>query len=93
MADVFNLTAGFDKASYNPGDTMVLSVTGSVTAGNPTPVSATLTVTAQDGTTTVLAAASSVTGAPETWAITAVSDTAGRTWTIAADGKSASATA
>ena len=80
MADTFNLTAAFDKASYNPGDTMTLAVTGTVTSGSATPVSATLTVTAADGTTASLAATSSVTGGAETW-------------TIAADGHSATATA
>jgi len=93
MADTFNLTAAFDKSSYNPGDTMTVTVSGSVTNGSPTPVAATLTVTAADGSTSTLAATSAVTGATETWAITAVTDTASRTWTISADGHSATATA
>ena len=93
MADTFALVAAFDKASYNPGDMMTVTVTGTVTSGDPTPVAATLTVTAADGSTTTLTADSSVSGAPETWAITAVTDTANRVWTIAADGHSATATA
>ena len=93
MADNFNLTASFDKSSYNPGDTMTLTVDGTVTSGSATPVAATLTITAADGSTPSLAATSSVTGAAETWVISAVSDTATRTWTIAADGHSATATA
>lgn len=93
MADTFALTAAFDQPSYTPGQTMTLTVSGSVTNGAPTPVSATVTITAADGTTTTLAATSSVTGATETWAITSVTDTANRVWTIAPTGMSATAIA
>jgi hypothetical protein len=93
MADTFNLTASFDKTSYAPGDAMTLTVAGTVTSGSPVPISATITVQAADGSTATLAASSQVAGAPETWAITAVTDTASRTWTVSPDGKSATATA
>jgi len=93
MADTFNLTAAFDKTAYAPGDTMTLSVTGTVTSGSPSPVSAAIVITAADGSTSNLAATSSVAGAEETWTITSATDTANRTWTVAADGHSATATA
>lgn len=93
MTDVFNLVAAFDKTSYVPGEPMTITVTGDVTNGSTVPVSATILVTAADGSTTSLAAVSSVTGAVETWGITSVTDTTTRTWTVAADGKSATATA
>ena len=91
MADTFNLTASFDKPSYSVGDTMILTVSGSVTS-DAAPVSASIIVTAADGATTQLSAASQVGGASLTFAITAVTDTANRTWTII-DGLSASAIA
>ncbi len=93
MADVFNLTADFDKTSYNPGDTMTVAVSGSVTDGNPTPVVASILITAADSSTVTLAASSAVNGSTETWVITSATDTAGRTWSISADGHSATATA
>lgn len=93
MADSFNLVAAFDKPSYNPGDTMTLSVTGTVTNGTATPVNATITVTASDNTTTTLTAASAVGGEALTFVISAVQDTGNRAWTIAANGLSATATA
>ena len=93
MADVFNLTAAFDKSAYNAGDTMTVAVTGTVVSGSPTPVAATINIVAADGSTTQLAATSQVNGTEETWKIDSVIDLGGRAWTIAADGHSASAIA
>ena len=93
MADTFNLTAAFDKPSYTVGDMMTLTVSGTVTSGDATPVAASIVVTAADGSTTNLSATSSVNGASETWSITGVTDTAGRTWSISADLHSATAVA
>jgi hypothetical protein len=93
VTDTFNLTASFDKASYLPGDKITLSVAGAVTSGTATPIEATITVTAADGATTSISATSQVSDVDEAWAITAVTDTAGRTWAVASDGKSATTTA
>jgi len=94
MADTFNLTAVFDKASYAPGETMTLTVSGNVTGSTSKPVSATVNITADDGSTSSLTAASSVSTTSDIgWKVTAVSDTDGRTWTIGSDNHSASAAA
>jgi hypothetical protein len=93
MADVFNLTAAFDKPVYAAGDTMTLSIKGTVSNGTSAPVSATITVTAADSTTTTLTADSQVGGESLTFAITSVTDTANRVWTISADGLTATAVA
>ena len=98
MADTFNLTAAFDKPAYNVGDTMTLTVSGTVVTdpSTPPPVAATLTVTAADGALTTLTANATINptgGGSQTWMISKVSDTSNRTWTISADGASATATA
>lgn len=87
----FNLTAAFDKSSYAVGETMTVTVSGTVTSDGSTPVSATLVVTAADGSSTNLNATSAVSGGSETFTLTSVTDTANRTWTIS--GLSATATA
>ena len=92
MADTFNLTAKFDKDTYNVGDTMTVSVTGTV-ENAPSNISATINIKASDGATSVLTATAALAPGELTWVIDSVTDTAGRTWTVAEDGHSASAIA
>ncbi len=90
MTDTFNLTAAFDKATYNPGDLMTLTVSGTVTDGTATPVTASIVATASDSETTTLTATATVGGQTLTYTI-AVTDSGNRTWTI--NGNVATATA
>lgn len=101
----FNVSAAYDKAAYNAGEQMKITLSGNATfVGDPTVVtsqaSADLTVAADNGVVTqVIASGATVTtttpATPQTLnvSLSAVADTLSRVWTIAADGKSATATA
>lgn len=100
MTDTFNVTAAYDKASYNVGDTIIATISGgdvltNTVSGTSAPFA--LSATMADGSTAQIvmpsAAVSVITTAPESVRITGVSDTGGRTWAIAANGLSASAVA
>jgi len=95
MAAVFNLTAAMDKTPYSAGDTMTVNVTGTViNPGVATTDTLSVNVQAEDGSTDTLSTTATIDASvPETWQIVSVTDTGGRTWTISADGHSASATA
>lgn len=99
MADDFSQVAvTFDKTSYNQGDkeTLVLSGQAVSSAGSTSQDAPTVTVQASDGTTTTIspapAAIAVTTEAPLDVIIISVDDGA-KQWIVAADGKSATATA
>lgn len=104
MSDTFNVTAAYDKTSYNSGDTMTVTISGNDVLTTTTTTqqqsgTLTLTITAADGSTstiTVPATTVNVTNTsatPQSVVISAVSDTSGRAWTIASNGLSITATA
>jgi len=98
--DTWNVTAAYDKPSYNAGDTMTVTITGgdvqSVTSAQQTGA-LTITLKAADGaTTTIQVPATTVnttTTTPQSVQITSITDTSGRQWTIAGNGLSATAKA
>lgn len=104
MTDTFSVSASYDKPSYNIGDVMTITISGSdvltqqVTSQGESG-QLTLTITAADGATTTITvppttvSVTTTTTTPESVRITAVSDTSGRAWTIASSGLSATATA
>lgn len=100
----WNVSASYDKASYNSGETMTVSVSGSYVVESTTTTeqqsgSLTLTITAADGVITTVAlppvpvTVSVPTQIDVEWTVTGVSDTSGRNWTIAPGGKSITAVA
>ena len=106
MTDTFNVTASYDKASYNQGDTIKVAISGNdvqtittVTQGQIGPLA--LTITAADGATEVVnipqtaVSISTTTTTPESVRITSVSDTSPtpRSWVIDASGLFITATA
>lgn len=100
MTDTFNVTAAYDKSSYTVGDAITATISGSDVLTNTvsgTSSAFALSATMADGSTASIsmpaAAVSVITTAPESVRITAVNDTSGRTWAIAANGLSASAVA
>lgn len=100
MPDTWNVTGAYDKSSYNKGDTMTVTISGGDVLSTTTVQQSgtlTLTITAADGATTTITMASVpinvTTTTPESVKITGVTDTSGRTWTIAANGLSMTATA
>lgn len=100
MTDTFNVTASFDKTSYTTGETMTITITGDdvMTETAPQTVSGTITLTAADGATSTLEFPSGTTvnvstSTNEAVKMTAITDSSGRTWTIAANGLTATATA
>lgn len=100
MTDTFNVTASFDKSSYNAGDTMTLTISGNdvLTQTVSETLSGTINLQAADGATQTIAlpsgvAVSSTTSTPESVKIVSVTDDKGRTYTVAANGLSATATA
>lgn len=104
MADVFNVTASYDKLAYNAGDVMTITISGNdvLTSQVQTQQQSgtlTLTITAADGaTTTIQVPPTTVTvttnnSTPESVKITGIVDTSGRNWTIATGGLTATATA
>lgn len=101
MTDTFNVTAAYDKASYNKGDTMTLTISGGdvlTTGGTTAPVSVSITITAADGATNVITASGSSvtspgTATPQSVKMTSIADTSGRVWSIATSGLTATAVA
>ncbi|WP_024516839.1 hypothetical protein [Bradyrhizobium sp. Tv2a-2] len=104
MTDTWNVTAAYDKSSYNAGDVMTVTISGNDVLTTTTTTqqqsgALTLTLTASDGsTTTITIPATTVTSThttstPESVTVTGFSDDSGRVWTIAPSGLSISATA
>lgn len=99
MADDFsNVGVAFDKTSYNQGDkeTLVLSGQAVSSAGSTSQDGPTVTVQASDGTTTTITpppATISVTNQANLDVIIISVDDGAKQWIVAADGKSATATA
>lgn len=104
MTDTWNVTASYDKSSYNQGDTMTVALSGSDVLTSTTTTqqqsgNLTLSLTAADGSVTTVEVpavtinVTSNTSTTQTVKITGVSDSSGRVWTIAANGLSATATA
>lgn len=101
----FGVTAAYDKTSYNAGELMTINLSGNATfVGDPTVVTEPIpnvvcTAIAENGVTTEITASgatktTTTPAAPQTLNVVLsalVGD--GRTWTIAANGKSATATA
>ena len=57
MPDTWNVTAAYDKATYNKGDTMTVTISGSDVLTTTTPMPSgtlTLTLTAADGSMTTI---------------------------------------
>jgi hypothetical protein len=104
MTDVFNVTASYDKPSYNQGDTITITISGGDVLTQTTTTqqqsgTVTLTLTAADGATTTLVVppttvnVTTTTTTPESVKITGVMDTSNRAWSIAPSGISITATA
>jgi hypothetical protein len=100
MADVFNVTAAYDKAAYNKGDTMTITISGGDVLTQVTSAqggTVTLTITAADGSMTTLVTnpttINTTTTTPESVKVTGVADSSGRVWTIAGNGLSCTAIA
>jgi hypothetical protein len=101
-SDKFNVTAAYDKAAYNNGDTITVTISGndvqtSVTQGTVGPL--TLHLTAADTATTDITIPAQpvtiTTTTPESVVLTGITDTSStpRVWTVAASGVAATATA
>lgn len=100
MTDTFSVTATFDKSSYTAGQTMTLTISGEATSTTTTQetLSGTINLLAADSATQSISLPSGVTvtsttTTPETVKIASVTDDKGRTYTVAANGLSATATA
>lgn len=102
MTDTFNVTAAYDKASYKNGDIISVAISGNdvltvVTQSQAGPL--TLHLTAADGATQDITLpsvpVSVTTTTPESVVISGITDNgpAPRTWTVAANGLTATATA
>jgi len=101
----FNATVAYDKTSYNAGEQMKMTLSGNATfVGDPTvttvQASSDCTLSADNGVIThITASGATVTtttpATPQTLnvVISSIADTSSRVWTIAADGKSATAIA
>ena len=103
MTDTFNVTAAFDKASYNAGDTMKVTITGDDVLTQQVQTTQTETVTvsivAADGATTTVGPVSApvvtttTTTTHESVKIASIGDASGRTWTVDPSGLFATAVA
>lgn len=102
MTDAWNVTATYDKPSYNQGDTITVTISGDDVLTQQVPGTAgplTIALTAADGATTSVVVPSVpvtlTTTTPESVKITSVQDTGAtpRTWTLSASGLTATATA
>lgn len=89
-ADFSAVTATYDKASYTTGDPVKSSITGKAKVASS--IAVTLNLADDDGATGTLSTTVPLTKL-EGVKIVSVSDPSGRTWTVAADGLSASSTA
>lgn len=95
MPTTFNVTATTDKAAYNTGDKVTVTITGdAISAPTESTVSVTLTLTADDGATGTASVQLPLTkpAATEDVKVTKVTDDQNHTWVIAGDGKSATTT-
>lgn len=104
MTDTWNVTAAYDKSSYNQGDPMTVTITGgdvltTTTTTQQQSGTLTLSLTAADGATSTISVpattvnVTTTTTTPESVKITGVSDSSGRAWSIASSGLSATAPA
>ena len=97
MTDTSNVTWTFDKQSYNTGETITATLSGTVTAGDVSTTDAVSGSIVDDTGATVPLAVADLTivtpGAPVGFKFGSVTDTAGRVWTVSADGKTATAIA
>jgi hypothetical protein len=100
MPDTFNVTAAYDKASYNKGDTMTVTISGGDVLTTTSQVQSgtlSLTITAADGAVTTIPLQpvniAVTTATPESVKITGAVDSTGRVWTIGATGLTATAIA
>ena len=95
ITDQFNVTAAFDKpAGYTTGDTMTLTITGVDVVTTTENLVVTIGLQSADGATGSITATIPLTKvASDSVVITGVTDTEGRTWTVAVSGLSATATA
>lgn len=89
MSGVINATLTFDKTSYNVGDAITMTLTGSetVTATTPTPISGSAVVGADDGQQSTVSFPPGATVNVTTTQhlpihFVSVSDDSGRVWTI-----------
>jgi hypothetical protein len=95
MADFSGVTASVSPTTVAAGAVVTASISGSATVNSASTSTITLTLTAADGSTSTLTAPNVTVNktAPSATKITAVSDSLGHAWTIAADGQSATTTA
>jgi hypothetical protein len=100
MPDTFNVTAAYDKVSYNKGDVMTVTISGGdvlTTTGPTQSGTLSLTITAADGAVTTISlqpvTINVTTTTPESVKITGAVDSTGRVWTIGASGLTATAIA
>lgn len=95
MAVFTGVTATASPNPVNSGSVLTVSISGSATVTTSQTDALTLTLSAADGTTSTLSVPSVTVNKTSNSAtkITAVTDTLGHTWTIAADGQSATTTA
>lgn len=99
MTETWNVTASFDKVTYNQNDTMKITITGGsvLTQTTQVSVSGQVNVQSSDGATTTIPVGPAIvnvtTSTPESDKITSVTDGTGRVYTVSADGLSATAIA
>jgi hypothetical protein len=95
MADFSGVTASVSPTTVSTGSVITASISGSAVVTSASTSTVTLTLTAADGSTSTLTAPNVTVNksAPSATKITAVTDSLGHVWTIAADGQSATATA
>lgn len=97
MADTFSVSAALTPSNPTTGQTVTVTISGGdvLTTTSAGTITVTLHLTAADGATedlTVSAPYTKVTTTPESVKITGISDPQ-RTWTVAADGLTATAVA
>lgn len=98
MATTHTISFKFDKTSYNPGDRMTLTLTGSaVKTSDVTLANLNATVNLSDGSVLNLTVPSTVIKDGQTTNLSAkiasITDPSGRVWTVSTDGLSATAVA
>jgi hypothetical protein len=98
MADTNSIVPKYDKTSYNPGDKITLTFTGTVTRASDVQVTGVTMqcILVDNSAISISVPPYTVVGgqvqdmAPK---ITKVTDSANHTWVVASDGKSATTTA